>query len=93
MRTTVEIPDTLFRQIKARAALDGMKMKELVASLLEIGLHQPIPARLKPGSGLFCPFPLFHGKGGPLMKRMSGKVVAALETEEALARYRRSSGY
>jgi plasmid stability protein len=40
MRTTVELPDPLFRALKARAALEGRSLKSLMGSLLEQGLHQ-----------------------------------------------------
>jgi hypothetical protein len=35
MRTTIEIPDTLFRKTKAVAALRGSTMKDLVVRALE----------------------------------------------------------
>lgn len=38
MRTTIELPDTLYRQIKARAALEGLPVKALVRDLLQRGL-------------------------------------------------------
>jgi hypothetical protein len=38
MKTTLEIPDDLFREAKARAALDGMKLKDLVAEGLRLAL-------------------------------------------------------
>jgi hypothetical protein len=41
MRTTVDLPDQLVRQLKSTAALKGMKMKDLVQELLERGLQQP----------------------------------------------------
>lgn len=40
MRTTVELPDPLFRALKARAALEGRTLKSLMSALLEQGLHQ-----------------------------------------------------
>jgi hypothetical protein len=46
MRTTVDLPDELFRQLKARAALLGTTVKELLASYVENGLRQSSrPAR------------------------------------------------
>jgi hypothetical protein len=35
MRTTIDVPDTLFRKAKATAALRGSTMKELVVRALE----------------------------------------------------------
>jgi len=41
MRTTLDLPDALLRQLKARAALEGTTLKMLVRSLVERGLQVP----------------------------------------------------
>lgn len=41
MRTTLDLPDPLLRQLKAKAALEGITLKELVRSLVERGLRAP----------------------------------------------------
>jgi len=38
MRTTVDLPDDLFRRAKAVAALQGLSMKDLITSYIETGL-------------------------------------------------------
>ena len=40
MRTTIDIPDPLFREVKARAAYEGKKMKDLITGFIEAGLHK-----------------------------------------------------
>jgi hypothetical protein len=40
MRTTIDLPDELLRQVKARAALDGLKLKDLITRYVEQGLRQ-----------------------------------------------------
>ena len=40
MKTTVEIPDELYRAAKSRAALDGVRFKELVHRGLRLVLGQ-----------------------------------------------------
>jgi hypothetical protein len=40
MRTTIDLPDELLRQAKAKAALDGMKLKDLLTRFVEQGLEQ-----------------------------------------------------
>lgn len=40
MRTTLEIPDSLFRRSKAAAALSGMPLKEFVARALRAYLSR-----------------------------------------------------
>ena len=41
MKTTLEIPDALFRQAKVKAAMDGRKLKDLVAEGLTLVLTGP----------------------------------------------------
>jgi hypothetical protein len=60
MRTTLDLPDALFRELKAQAALRGMTLKDLVTLFVEQGLHQkaatprirsplPVARRVMPG--------------------------------------------
>jgi hypothetical protein len=39
MRTTVDLPDALLRELKAKAAIEGTTLKQLVLALVERGLH------------------------------------------------------
>jgi hypothetical protein len=41
MKTTVELPDTLYRQAKAEAALRGRKLKDMVEEGLRLVLEAP----------------------------------------------------
>jgi len=41
MRTSLDIPDPLFRHLKARAALEGSTLRDLVLSLVQRGLSNP----------------------------------------------------
>ena len=38
MRTTLDLPDELFRALKAQAALEGTTLKDLVEKLMRAGL-------------------------------------------------------
>jgi hypothetical protein len=40
MRTTIDLPDDLFRQAKARAAINGLRLKDLITRFVEQGLRQ-----------------------------------------------------
>jgi hypothetical protein len=44
MRTTLDLPDETFRQLKSQAALSGLKLKELVTQLIQRGLAAGVPA-------------------------------------------------
>ena len=41
MKTTVELPDSLMREVKLRAVYEGRKLKDVVADLLRRGLDAP----------------------------------------------------
>jgi plasmid stability protein len=41
VRTTLELPDPLFARLKARAALEGTTLKQLLRSFVEQGLADP----------------------------------------------------
>ena len=59
MKTTLDLPDNLIREIKRRAVLKGQKLKDAVAELLRRGLsiEAPVPlahpaVRKHPKTGL-----------------------------------------
>jgi hypothetical protein len=45
MKTTVEVPDDLYRRAKAEAALRGRKFRELVEEGLQLALETPRKTR------------------------------------------------
>lgn len=47
MRTTIDIPDELLRAAKARAALEGRSLKDLLIEGLLQTMKQPAPKRRK----------------------------------------------
>jgi len=61
MRTTLDLPDELFRQVKAKAALEGAKLKDLLTCYVESGLRQspPLARQSTERSGL----PVIKAKG------------------------------
>ena len=53
MKTTVELPDDLMREVKLRAVYEGRKLKDIVAELLQKGLDAPgAAARADEGSAV-----------------------------------------
>jgi hypothetical protein len=91
MKTTLEIPDALYRQVKMRAARDGVKVKDLVAQTLSAGLQLPAPpatASKKPKKGSI--FPLFKGPLGPLLQGKDIRSLSFLDEQDDLERYQRS---
>ncbi|MDH4289873.1 MAG: hypothetical protein OEV65_14110 [Aquincola sp.] len=53
MRTTIDLPEAVLRQLKARAALEGVAMKDLVLEFVHAGLaRQKTAAAVKARSPL-----------------------------------------
>ena len=48
MKTTIEVPDELYRRAKAAAALRGRKLKDLFAEGLRLVLEKPSKTRPPP---------------------------------------------
>jgi hypothetical protein len=57
MRTTVDIPDPLYRQLKAKAALKGCSVKELILKGVETELQCPASKK-----GRRVKLPIFDSK-------------------------------
>jgi hypothetical protein len=89
MRTTVDLPDDLYRTLKARAGLSGVTLRELVQRLIEQGLrsstrevdsrkrHDPPPVIIPP-----------RGVAIPALPRAE---VTRMEEEEDKAKHARSA--
>jgi hypothetical protein len=74
MRTTVDLPDPLFKQIKAEAALRGMKLREFIRYSLERTLAERSP---KPKSHR-VKLPLIRGDGKRLINPTREQLDASL---------------
>lgn len=80
MRTTLELPDALFRELKVQSALRGVKLKDFVAGLLEAGLGQITAARseVRPRS----PLPVIRKATGASHPALSNREIDALLVAE-----------
>jgi hypothetical protein len=87
MRTTLDLPDELFRQVKAKAALEGASLKDLLARYVESGLRQPArPAGPPlPRSAL----PTLKRRGKTIIPNLTPELQARLEEEADLAKLHR----
>jgi hypothetical protein len=77
MRTTIDLPDALYRHIKARAALEGVPVKTLVGTLLQRGLaaaepqsRTAQPRSVPPTLVVQAPFPLGSPSNAALFELM-----------------------
>lgn len=55
MRTTIDLPDELFRQAKSEAALRGRKFKDLVEEGLRLMIQTPPGDAAKPAAAIAKP--------------------------------------
>ena len=85
MRTTLDLPDELFRQVKAKAALEGTKLKQLLTRYVENGLREAgRPPRRRSN------LPVIKRRGKLLIPNLTARRQNKLEEEEDLAKLRRS---
>jgi hypothetical protein len=87
MRTTVDLPDELYRALKIRAASSGVTLRHLVERLVEQGLRQPSGAAGRPGE----PPPVIIPPRGVPIAAVPRAELARLEEEEDQAKHARSA--
>jgi hypothetical protein len=88
MRTSFDLPDQLYRTLKARAAQSGVRVRDLVIRYLELGLNQP--AR-RAGQAARAAPPVMIPSSGHVIRPVTGKQAARLEEAEDLAKHGRSA--
>jgi hypothetical protein len=79
MKTTIEIPEPLFRQAKAKAAMDGIALRDLFIRGLQLAVQTPkeTPAKQR------VAFPLIRAsKNAPRLT--DEQIYAVLNTDEGL---------
>lgn len=81
MRTTLDLSDLLFRQLKARAALRGMTLKDLLTQIIQAALEEPEQPAPRKRSSL--PVARRLGEGPPIPYRTNAETHAILDEEEA----------
>ena len=88
MRTTLDLPDELFRQVKAKAALEGATLKKLLTRYIECGLHE-----MPEASGMRSersPLPVIPRRGRHRIPALKADLQAKFEEQEDRAKLSRS---
>jgi hypothetical protein len=89
MRTTIDLPDDLYRALKARAGLTGVTLRQLVQRLIEQGL------RSSPGETVsrknFGPPPVIIRPQGKPIPALPRAALKRLEEQEDEAKHARST--
>jgi len=84
VKTTLEIPDDLFREAKAKAALEGYKLKDFVTEALRLRMgHLPKEKRA------LVKFPLIKSRSKQPLN-VPDDIASRLELSEDLKKYEAS---
>lgn len=83
MRTTVDLPDDLYRQLKARAALGGLRVRELMTRYLEQGLRS-LPEQ--PAGAPRSQPPVAVERTGKPIRALSRAQLRRIDDDEEIAR-------
>jgi hypothetical protein len=90
MRTTLDLPDPVFRDLKIRAAQQGVKLKELVERYIVDGLERPIGEELS--SPVRSALPVFRMPGSSVNPSFSNAELQAILDEEEFDRHEKIIG-
>jgi hypothetical protein len=85
VRTTIEFPNELFRQVKMRAAQDGTTLKKLVTTYVEQGLRREASSAPEPPRQR-SPIPVARASTGQPLPALSNAKLQQILVEEDLAR-------
>ena len=83
MKTTLEIPDDLFREVKSKAALEGCKLKDFVTEALQLRLQAPEVKRKR------VKFPIIKSTSKSALS-IPDDIASRLELADDLRRYEAS---
>jgi len=80
MKTTIDLPDDLIREVKLRAVLESRKLKDVIEEIFRRGLAVDEPAR-SPQKRYRVPLPLITAPAGSRTFDLSGDRLLELEIE------------
>ncbi len=83
MQTTLDLPDPLMRELKARAVLEGVSLKDYYTGIVQAALARPIATSAAPQRS---PVPMFRRANSKPMPAMSNADLYALLNAEDAAR-------
>jgi hypothetical protein len=87
MRTTLDLPDETFRQLKAQAALSGLKLKELVTQLIQRGLSTGEQTTVTAQQPECPPVAIKRVPGSPLTPALTNTQLYAILDTADMAQY------
>ncbi len=78
MRTTIDLPEPMFRRLKSTAALRGTSMKNLIVAALERELHDELPVPVDE------PFPVVRSSKPGSLQLDPDHLAEILEGEDSI---------
>ncbi len=81
MRTTLDIPDPLFRELKTQAAQQSIKMKELIRQYIEAGIYGQ-KSLSKASSRSRSPLPVFRPATGKKIAPLTNREIQNIMDQE-----------
>jgi len=92
MRTTLELPDPLFREVKTRAVQQGVTLKDLLAQYIQAGMNAPasglLPEMAAPQTHPI-PIAIRRKAGAPLTPALTNAELNAILDAEDFANHLR----
>lgn len=89
MRTTLELPDPIFKEVKTRAVQQGVKLKDLLAQYIVAGMNAPRSATPPPITPV--PLPYFRQPNGTVVPARSNAELEAILENDDIAAHRQAS--
>ena len=80
MKTTIDLPEDLVREMKFRAVREGRKLREVEEEVFRQGLAAPAPSR-GPGERHRVKLPIIPAPAGSKLFEISGERLLELEME------------
>src|SRR5947207_15235968 len=90
MRTTLDLPEELFREVKIKAAMEGVSLKRLLTAYVEKGLRQGPTEGGEPRKR--SPLPVIRRRGKSVIPNLTPEMQANLQHEEDLANLNQTFG-
>jgi hypothetical protein len=82
MRTTIDLPDELYRQVRVRAAQDGLRLKALIRRYIERGLSQGAPPSGEAARRQRSDLPVARGATGHALPSFTNAEIDAILTAD-----------
>jgi len=88
MKTTLDLPEELVREMKIRAAREGRKLREVATEVIQKGLSMSAPAKKVASKRI--KFPLF--KGGKATQQFTPEELDEILLQEEVKWHHEASG-